>query len=104
MMTPPRDAAAVRSSRVVTEVGRVRMLNCLWLIGQVFLPWRSDPDGGPEEHSASRRGILAALVLLALLIFVSLHIITALRTTDALQDCVMQGRTNCSPAIRAPSP
>ena len=80
------------------------MLDCLWLVGQVFLPWRSDSGGGPDEHAVSGRGILAALILLAALIFVSLHIITALRATDALQDCALQGRTNCVPPIRAASP
>jgi hypothetical protein len=82
----------------------LRMLNCLWLIGQVFLPWHFDPDGGPEEHPVSGRGILAVLILLATLIFISLHIITALRQSDALQDCVMQGRTNCVPSIRVSPP
>jgi hypothetical protein len=79
------------------------MLAYLWLIGQVFLPWRFNPDGDPEEHPVSRRGIVAALILLATLIFVSLHIITALRQADSLQDCVMQGRTNCVPNIRSGS-
>ena len=77
------------------------MRDWLWLTGQAFLPWRFDPDRGPEERPVSRRGILAALVLLGSLIFISLHIIVALRQADSLQDCVMQGRTNCVPAIHA---
>jgi hypothetical protein len=76
------------------------MRDWVWLMGQVFLPWRFDPDRGPEEQPTSRRSIVAALLLLGMLIFASLHIIDALRQVDTLQDCVMQGRTNCVPAIR----
>ncbi len=78
--------------------------DCVWLVAQMFLPWRFDPDRGPEEQPTSRRSIIAALALLAFLIFVSLHIIVALRQADNLQDCVMQGRTNCVPSIRPGSP
>jgi hypothetical protein len=76
------------------------MQDYLWLVAQTFLPWSFDPDRGPEEQPTSRRSIVAALVLLALLIFISLHIIDALRQVGSLQDCVMQGRTNCVPSIR----
>lgn len=77
------------------------MRDWLWAVGEVFLPWRFDQDRGPEEQPTSRIGIVAALILLGSLIFASLHIIVALRQADSLQDCVMQGRTNCVPSIRA---
>jgi hypothetical protein len=71
----------------------------LWFVGSLFVWWNSGPTGGPDEEPVSRRGIVVVLVLLLLLILAGLRIIDVLRQTDALQDCVMQGRTNCVPPV-----
>lgn len=72
----------------------------LWFVTNLFLQWHFDPDGDPDDGPVSRRGIIASLVLLLILVFIGLRIIDVLRETSALQDCVMQGRTNCVPSIR----
>jgi hypothetical protein len=77
----------------------VNKLSFLWPMARTFLPERFDPYRGPEEYPTSRWTIVAVLLLLAVLVFISLHIVTALRRVDSLQDCAMQGRTNCVPSI-----
>jgi hypothetical protein len=67
-----------------------------WLGWQIFLAGYREPEGDPEPAPVSLRALIAALLLLAGLIFISLHIIDLLRQSDRLQDCVMQGRTNCA--------
>ena len=66
----------------------------------LFLPWNFDSGGHRDDGSSGVRGAIGALVLLAILVLVGLWIIDALRQTDALQDCVLQGRTNCMPSLR----
>jgi hypothetical protein len=83
----------------VKGIGRVSFRELPWFIVSCFVWWESDPRGEPDEQPVSRRGIIVALILLLTLVLVSLWIINALRQTDALQDCVMQGRTNCIASI-----
>ena len=78
----------------------MNFLEVLWLIANLFVWWNSDPSDGPDEERVSRRGIVAALILLLMLVVIGVRIIDVLRQTGILQDCVMQGRTNCVPSIR----
>jgi cytoskeletal protein RodZ len=48
-----------------------------------------------EEPPDSRRGLLIALVFLVVIGLLGAWISGALRSSNAVQDCVMQGRTNC---------
>ena len=75
-----------------------------WFVVSCFVWWKSDPRGEPDEHPVSQRGIIAVLILLVTLVLGSLWIINYLRQSDALQDCVMQGRTNCIASIRSTPP
>ncbi len=69
-----------------------------WFVASLFLSWDSDPDGRPEGEPLGTRNIIALFVLILVLILVGLRIIDVLRETGTLQDCVMQGRTNCVPS------
>jgi uncharacterized membrane protein len=51
-------------------------------------------EDSPERHTR----ILGLLVVL-LLVGVALLVIRNLRDSAAMQDCVMQGRSNCAPPI-----
>jgi hypothetical protein len=55
----------------------------------------SEPESpqGPN----SRRAALVALVFILLLVLGGLLLEHVLRDSSSLQDCVMQGRTNCAP-------
>jgi hypothetical protein len=71
-----------------------------WFVANLFLSSNFDPDGHRDDESSSSRSAIGALVLLMILVLVGLWIIDVLRQTDALQDCVLQGRTNCMPSLR----
>ncbi len=49
-----------------------------------------------EEPPDNRRGLLIALVFLVVLGLLGAWISGALRGANAVQDCAMQGRSNCS--------
>jgi hypothetical protein len=78
----------------------------VWFVASLF----HDPSGlsgGPDWDPASRRNALGAIIFLVLLALIGLRIVHMLRQMDALQDCVMQGRTNCVPSrhyINTPPP
>ncbi|MGA2778019.1 MAG: hypothetical protein ABSF94_10690 [Steroidobacteraceae bacterium] len=59
-----------------------------------------DPRRDPETYSP--RAVLLALAVVLLLVFGGLLLFYALRDTSNLQDCVMQGRTNCTEAVSSP--
>jgi hypothetical protein len=85
---------------------RLEFREALWFVAAVFME-ASDLTGGEDEQPATRRSALAALVFLLLFGLLCLQIVHVLRKVDALQDCVMQGRTNCVPSrhyINAPPP
>ncbi len=50
-----------------------------------------------EVDSNSRRAALIGLLICLLLVLGGLFLVYQLRKMSNLQDCVMQGRTNCSP-------
>jgi len=61
------------------------------------------PDPGPpdddEDEGASTyspRGVLLALAFLLLLVLAGLFIISKLHEMSTIQDCAMQGRSNCA--------
>jgi hypothetical protein len=70
----------------------------LWFIARLLAGPEHPEDDGLDQEPPSRRGVVIALVFLVLLGLFALWISGALRDTGALQDCVMQGRTNCVPS------
>ena len=48
-----------------------------------------------QEEPESRRGALIALIVIAILVVLGLWVSGVLHGTGQIQDCVMQGRTNC---------
>ena len=61
-------------------------------------------EGEPPHEPDPRRRGLAALILVLVLIAAGIWLIWPLRSTAALQDCVMTGRTNCAPVTPVPAP
>ena len=51
-----------------------------------------------REESNSQRAALIGLLICVLLVLGGLFLYYELKKTSDLQDCVMQGRTNCAPA------
>ena len=68
------------------------------------LSWRCIDGGGQDtgrsmsenEPSGGRRSALLALALLVVLGVLGLWVSGALHRTSAVQDCAMQGRSNCT--------
>jgi len=56
-------------------------------------PPRQDNDNGDGDRSKT----LLALVFVALLVLGGLFLVHYLKKQSQLQDCFMQGRTNCAP-------
>jgi hypothetical protein len=57
----------------------------------------TDPEPDDPKVPDSRRTALLALVFLLLLVLGGLLLEHVLSDSSRLQDCVMQGRTNCDP-------
>ena len=55
-------------------------------------------DAQRRAESSSQRAALIGLLICLLLVLGGLFLFYALKKTSDLQDCVMQGRTNCAPA------
>ncbi len=55
-----------------------------------------------KDDTYSQRAVLLALALVLLLVFGGLFLFYELRDMSNLQDCVMQGRTNCTEAVTSP--
>ena len=55
------------------------------------------PNDDDDGHEASRRRSLVALIVVLALIGVSLYVGHVLKSSSQLEDCEMQGRTNCAP-------
>jgi hypothetical protein len=60
---------------------------------QRFAPTPGNP-GGPRDP---RRTAAIGLVVIVFLVIVGLFLIHVLRDMSEVQDCAMQGRTNCAP-------
>jgi hypothetical protein len=56
-----------------------------------------------DEDSYSPRAVLLGLAIVVLLVLGCLILFYTLRDQSQLQDCVMQGRTNCSPVESTPA-
>ncbi len=60
-----------------------------------FVPGGKEPDDpGPPD---SRRQAVIGIVVIVLLIIGGLYLVHVLKKTSQIQDCVMQGRSNCAP-------
>ena len=61
-----------------------------------------DPSPSPDrdpETGPSRRGTVAALIVVVLLVLGGLWLTRQMHQNAALQDCVASGRTNCGQTI-----
>jgi hypothetical protein len=56
-----------------------------------------DHGGGGGEDDAGRKKAVIALGVVIGLIAISLYIGHVLRQSSTMEDCEMQGRTNCAP-------
>ena len=54
-------------------------------------------DSQDSQDSYSPRAVLIGLLVCVLLVLGGLFLVYALRDTSQLQDCLMQGRSNCAP-------
>ncbi len=50
----------------------------------------------PEQQGDNRRGAIAGLVIVVVLLAVGVWLAHQLTATSKMQDCVMSGRTNCN--------
>lgn len=57
-----------------------------------------DLDGHRREDAHSQRAALVGLAICLALVLGGLYLVYALKKSSELQDCVMQGRSNCAPA------
>jgi len=53
------------------------------------------PDAA-QANTYSPRAVLLALVIIAVLVGLGLFLVYRLRASADIQDCVMQGRSNCA--------
>ena len=56
-----------------------------------------DLDGHRREDAHSQRAALIGLAICLALVLGGLYLVYALKKSAELQDCVMQGRSNCAP-------
>lgn len=56
-----------------------------------------DVDAHRREDRHSQRAALIGLAICLALVLGGLFLVYALKKNSDLQDCVMQGRTNCAP-------
>jgi hypothetical protein len=59
-----------------------------------------DHQDDDDDHATRS---LAALVVVLFLALVALYIVVRLREQGEIEDCLMQGRTNCAPVITSGS-
>ncbi|HLZ98180.1 MAG TPA: hypothetical protein VKP66_09520 [Steroidobacteraceae bacterium] len=62
---------------------------------QRFAPTHGDPNG--PQRPDPRRTAAVGLIVIVLLVIIGLFLVHVLRDVSKIQDCTMQGRTNCSP-------
>ena len=68
-----------------------------WLIISLFVRGDFDLGDGPRETPMAGRGIIAALVLSALLILGGFVVVGSVWPTDALDDCATHHSRHCTP-------
>jgi hypothetical protein len=80
-----------------------RLISCTCIIAELlgaptlhFVPGE-DPNSGMPQFPDRRRAAVAGLIVTILLIVGGLLLVHVLGSTGKLQDCVMSGRTNCTP-------
>jgi hypothetical protein len=56
-----------------------------------------DLEGHRRQDAHSQRAALIGLAICLALVLGGLFLVYALKKSSQLQDCVMQGRTNCAP-------
>jgi hypothetical protein len=56
-----------------------------------------EQEPGTNEDTYSPRAVLLALGVILLLVLGCLFLFYSLRDASQLQDCMMQGRSNCAP-------
>jgi hypothetical protein len=54
-------------------------------------------DKHRQQDQRSQRAALLGLAICVALVLGALYLVYALKKSSELQDCVMQGRTNCAP-------
>ena len=57
----------------------------------------TDAESHRKEDARAQRAVLIGLGICLLLVLGGLFLVYELRKMSAIQDCVMQGRSNCSP-------
>ena len=57
-----------------------------------------EPAERRREDAHSQRAALFGLAICLALVLGGLYLVYALKKSSELQDCVMQGRSNCAPA------
>lgn len=67
---------------------------------QYFVPEKKPDEPPPPDP---RRTAVIGLIVIVLLVIAGLFFTHVLRDTSRIQDCVMQGRTNCAPVEPRPS-
>ncbi len=67
---------------------------------QYFVPTKKPEDPRPPNP---RRTAVFGLLIIVLLLILGLYLTHALRESSRVQDCVMQGRTNCAPIDAQPN-
>jgi hypothetical protein len=60
------------------------------------------PQHDPEPGGGSRRGAVAGLVIVVVLLAAGLWLARELGSASRIQDCVMSGRSNCEPIDVSP--
>jgi hypothetical protein len=63
----------------------------------------ADQKSPGDQDSYSPRAVLVGLLVCLVLVLGGLLLVYALRDTSQLQDCVMQGRSNCAPVESTPA-
>jgi hypothetical protein len=57
----------------------------------------SDVESHRRQDANSHRGAIVGLIICLVLVLGGLLLVYKLKAMSQLQDCVMQGRTNCAP-------
>jgi hypothetical protein len=68
-----------------------------WYKSQMQRLAPSQPNPGGPRPPDPRRAAAIGLIVIVLLVIGGLFLIHVLRDMSKIQDCVMQGRTNCAP-------